>query len=45
VASNEQTDRPGLDELITEGRLSDVAPYDELSTRELVELINREDAV
>ena len=45
MASNEQTDRPGLDELVTEGRLSDVAPYDELSTRELVQLVNREDAV
>jgi N-acetylmuramic acid 6-phosphate etherase len=45
VASSEQTDRPGLDELVTEGRLPGAAEYEQLSTRELVELVNREDAV
>jgi N-acetylmuramic acid 6-phosphate etherase len=45
VASSEQTDRPKLDELVTEGRLPQAANYDELTTRELVELVNREDAV
>jgi N-acetylmuramic acid 6-phosphate etherase len=33
-----------LDELVTEGRLRQTADYDELTTRELVELVNREDA-
>ncbi|HYY63765.1 MAG TPA: N-acetylmuramic acid 6-phosphate etherase [Gaiellaceae bacterium] len=44
MASSEQTDRPRLDELVTEGRLPQTADYDELTTRELVELVNREDA-
>ncbi|HEX6680503.1 MAG TPA: N-acetylmuramic acid 6-phosphate etherase [Gaiellaceae bacterium] len=45
MASGEQTDELGLDKLVTESRLSHDADYDELSTRELVELVNREDAI
>jgi N-acetylmuramic acid 6-phosphate etherase len=45
VASSEQSDRTRLDELVTEGRLPEAADYDLLTTRELVELVNREDAV
>jgi N-acetylmuramic acid 6-phosphate etherase len=45
VSSSEQTNRPGLEELVTESRLAGTADYDALSTRELVELMNREDAV
>jgi N-acetylmuramic acid 6-phosphate etherase len=45
VASSEQTDRPGLDELVTESRLPQGVDYDDLTTAELVELVNREDAV
>ena len=45
MASSEQTDRARLDELVTEGRLPDAADYDDLSTAELVDLVNREDAV
>ena len=45
MASGEQTDALGLDKLVTESRLSLDADYDELSTRELLELVNREDAV
>jgi N-acetylmuramic acid 6-phosphate etherase len=45
VPGSEQSDRPRLDELVTEGRLDQTADYDELTTRELVELVNREDAV
>jgi N-acetylmuramic acid 6-phosphate etherase len=43
VASRERTDR--LDDLVTEGRLSEGAEYDSLSTEELVALVNREDAL
>jgi N-acetylmuramic acid 6-phosphate etherase len=45
VASSEQSDRLRLDELVTEGRLPQGADYDQLTTRELVDLVNREDAV
>jgi len=45
MASGEQTDALGLDKLVTESRLSRDADYDELSTRELLELVNREDAI
>jgi N-acetylmuramic acid 6-phosphate etherase len=45
VPRSEQTERAGLDELVTEGRLRGAAGYDSLSTRELVRLMNREDAV
>jgi N-acetylmuramic acid 6-phosphate etherase len=45
VASSEQTNRPRLGELVTEGRLSHGADYDELTNRELVELVNREDLI
>ena len=45
MASSEQSDRLRLDELVTEGRLPQGADYDQLTTRELVDLVNREDAV
>jgi N-acetylmuramic acid 6-phosphate etherase len=45
MASGEQTDELGLDKLVTESRLSQDADYDELSTRELLDLVNREDAI
>ncbi len=45
MACGEQTDEIGLDKLVTESRLSHDADYDELSTRELLELVNREDAI
>lgn len=45
MASGEQTDELRLEKLVTEGRLSQDADYDELSTRELLGLVNREDAV
>ena len=45
MGRGEQTDELGLDKLVTESRLSRDADYDELSTRELLELVNREDAV
>jgi len=45
VASSEQTNRPQLGELVTEGRLPHGADYDELTNRELVELVNREDLI
>jgi N-acetylmuramic acid 6-phosphate etherase len=45
MGSGEQTDELGLDELVTESRLSQDAEYDELSTRELLGLVNREDAI
>lgn len=43
MASRERTDQ--FDELVTEGRLQEDVAYDELSVRELVELVNREDSV
>src|SRR5436189_2727779 len=45
MASGEQTDALGLDKLVTESRLSLDADYDELATRELLRLVNREDAI
>jgi N-acetylmuramic acid 6-phosphate etherase len=45
MASGEQTDELGLDKLVTESRLPPDADYDELSTRELLGLVNREDAI
>lgn len=45
MGRGEQTDELGLDELVTEARLSQDADYDELSTRELLGLVNREDAL
>jgi len=45
MAGGEQTDELGLDNLVTESRLSQDADYDELSTRELLGLFNREDAI
>jgi N-acetylmuramic acid 6-phosphate etherase len=42
VASRERTDQ--LEELVTEARLAEGATYDDLSIRELVDLVNREDA-
>jgi N-acetylmuramic acid 6-phosphate etherase len=45
MGRGEQTDGLGLDELVTESRLSQDADYDELSTRELLGLVNREDAI
>jgi N-acetylmuramic acid 6-phosphate etherase len=45
MAQGEQTEELGLDKLVTEGRLSQDADYDELPTRELLGLVNREDAV
>jgi N-acetylmuramic acid 6-phosphate etherase len=45
MASGEQTDELGLDKLVTESRLSQDADYDELSTRDLLDLVNREDAI
>src|SRR5881227_1185407 len=45
MGRGEQTDELGLDKLVTESRLSRDADYDELSTRELLELVNREDAI
>jgi N-acetylmuramic acid 6-phosphate etherase len=45
MARGEQTDELGLDKLVTESRLSQDADYDELSTRELLGLVNREDAI
>ena len=39
-----QAKRAGLDELITEGRPGQPHPYEELSTTELVELMNRQDS-
>ena len=45
MASGEQTDELGLEKLVTEGRLAQDADYDELSTRELLGLVNREDAI
>ena len=45
MGRGEQTDEVGLDKLVTESRLTQDADYDELSTRELLGLVNREDAV
>jgi N-acetylmuramic acid 6-phosphate etherase len=45
MACGEQTDELGLDKLVTESRLSQDADYDELSTRDLLALVNREDAI
>jgi N-acetylmuramic acid 6-phosphate etherase len=45
MASGEQTDELGLEKLVTEGRLTQDADYDDLSTRELLGLVNREDAI
>ena len=45
MGRGEQTDELALDKLVTESRLSLDADYDELSTRELLELVNREDAI
>lgn len=45
MACGEQTDELGLDKLVTESRLSQDADYDDLSTRDLVRLVNREDAI
>ena len=45
MACGEQTDELGLDKLVTESRLSQDADYDELSTRDLLGLVNREDAI
>jgi N-acetylmuramic acid 6-phosphate etherase len=45
MASGEQTDELGLEKLVTEGRLTKDADYDDLSTRELLGLVNREDAI
>jgi N-acetylmuramic acid 6-phosphate etherase len=45
MASGEQTDELGLEKLVTESRLTPDADYDELSTRELLGLVNREDAI
>jgi N-acetylmuramic acid 6-phosphate etherase len=45
MASGEQTDELGLEKLVTEGRLTEDSDYDELSTRELLGLVNREDAI
>jgi N-acetylmuramic acid 6-phosphate etherase len=45
MACGEQTDELGLDKLVTESRLSQDSDYDELSTRELLGLVNHEDAV
>lgn len=45
MARGEQTDEVGLDKLVTESRLSQDADYDELSTRDLLGLVNREDAI
>ena len=45
MAQGEQTDELGLEKLVTEGRLAQDADYDELSTRELLGLVNREDAI
>jgi N-acetylmuramic acid 6-phosphate etherase len=45
VARSEQTNRTLLDELVTESRLPRASDYEELATRELVELVNREDTV
>jgi N-acetylmuramic acid 6-phosphate etherase len=42
VASRERIDH--LDELVTESRLAEGATYDDLSIRQLVDLVNREDA-
>ncbi|HKA26492.1 MAG TPA: N-acetylmuramic acid 6-phosphate etherase [Gaiellaceae bacterium] len=42
---SEQTDRPRLDELVTEGRSPGAADYEQLTTSELVEVVNREDAL
>jgi N-acetylmuramic acid 6-phosphate etherase len=42
VASRERTDH--LDELVTESRLAEGRTYDDLSIRQLVDLVNREDA-
>ena len=45
MTQGEQTDERGLEKLVTEGRLTQDADYDELSTRELLDLVNREDAI
>ena len=45
MACGEQTDELGLDKLVTESRLSQDADYDELSTRDLLGLVNREDSI
>jgi len=45
MGRGEQTDELRLDTLVTEGRLSQGADYEELSTRELLRLVNREDAI
>jgi N-acetylmuramic acid 6-phosphate etherase len=45
MASGEQTDELGLEKLVTERRLTQDADYDDLSTRELLGLVNREDAI
>jgi N-acetylmuramic acid 6-phosphate etherase len=45
MGRGEQTDELGLDKLVTESRLTHDADYDELSTRELLALVNREDAI
>ena len=45
MGRSEQTDELGLDKLVTESRLPQDADYDELSTRELLGLVHREDAI
>ena len=45
MGRGEQTDELRLDKLVTEGRLSQDADYEELSTRELLAIVNREDAI
>ena len=45
MAPGEQTGELGLEKLVTEGRLTQDTDYDDLSTRELLGLVNREDAI
>ena len=45
MAPGEQTGEHGLEKLVTEGRLTQDTDYDDLSTRELLGLVNREDAI
>src|SRR5204863_160673 len=45
MASGEQTGELGLDKLVTEGRLTQDADYANRSTRELLEVGSREDAI
>jgi N-acetylmuramic acid 6-phosphate etherase len=45
MAPGEQTGELGLEKLVTEGRLTQDTDYDDLSTRELLRLVNREDAI